>query len=81
MPSSENLLRKAARAAKKRQKRWISRLFLSTGNVPAVALSNFDDDGPATALEEGARVKEYGLMFMLCQREQRTRGSELRNRF
>ena len=62
-PSSANLLRKAARAAKERQKRWISRLFIPVAgvqwnDVQAVALSNFDGGGPEADLvsEEGAEM-------------------------
>jgi hypothetical protein len=31
--------------------------FWSTGKVPAVALSNFDEDAPVAVLEEGAELK------------------------
>ena len=60
-PSSAKLSRKAVRATEEHQKRWISRLFILVGwdpvarnDVQAVALSNYDGDGPAAALEKGA---------------------------
>jgi hypothetical protein len=67
-PISANLLRKAARAAKERQKRWISNLFIlvdrgpvARNDVQAVALSNFDGGGPTAALEEGAELKNISV--------------------
>ena len=63
-PSSANLLRKAARATKENQKRWINRPFtlidwnpVSRNDVQAVAVSNFDGDDPAVAPEKEVELK------------------------
>ena len=48
-----------------------------------MALSNFDEDGPAAELEEGAELNNNNVdwrSFYVNGNNQRTRGNKLRNR-
>ena len=54
---------------------------LVRNDVQAVALSNFDEDGPAAALEEAAESKNVDWRMCHVTRKKRTRGStKLRDR-
>ena len=54
---------------------------VARNNVQAVALSNFDEDGPAAELAEGAELNNVDWRsFYVNGNNQRTRGSKLRNR-